>query len=399
MSALQSGWLRTKTMHNDFSPSYTAGFNCPASVTLTRGVERASSPDARLGTLKHSVTEMLITGQAVPSSMTVDGFEMPIDEDVMEEASLCADFAETLRDGAQMEWIEKRFNLDWFYAPLEIPEPFGGTSDFGTYHASSRTLTVVDWKFGRNPVNPDSDQLKSYALMALSTFSDHSAPLIIRLVIVQPALGSNPIRHHTLLISELLEWAKEVLDPALRRIGAGDISENAGDHCKFCRRAGECQALHARAVELARVAFDDNGIVEPELSDYATDDLGAILDKAELIEAWVRKVRAEVSRRLDLGQKCNGWKLVAKRANRKWTDWEAVAHAPALSGIPEEEIFTTPELISPAQMEKVFKKHGLDKKLIEAWVSRESSGTTLVRADDSREEVKSISAASYFDND
>ena len=50
----------------------------------------------------------------------------------------------------------------------------------------------------------------------------------------------------------------------------------------------------------------------------------------------------------------------------------------------------------PTQMEKILKKNGVDVKALEPLVTKESSGTTLVKADDKREEVKSITPASVF---
>ena len=49
--------------------------------------------------------------------------------------------------------------------------------------------------------------------------------------------------------------------------------------------------------------------------------LGAVLAKADLIEGWLDAVRAEAHRRLTVGDKVPGWKLVTgKRGNRAWSN-------------------------------------------------------------------------------
>jgi hypothetical protein len=79
--------------------------------------------------------------------------------------------------------------------------------------------------------------------------------------------------------------------------------------------------------------------------------------------------------------------LVAKRAIRSWADEDQALVAMMNEGIPEDEL-TQVKVISPAQAEKVLKKHG--KQLPANQVVAVSSGSTLVAESDPRPAVLQI---------
>ena len=350
---------------------------CPASITLTRDIERPSTVYAREGTAAHAVAELLIDDKEIPTFMEIDGEEVLINEEMIEHAQSYANFAQMLKDTSDVFGVEKRVSLDWYYAPERMPEPVSGTLDLMGYSVADRELTIADFKYGRMDVEPDSPQLKLYALGMLGELSD--MPLKIRLVIIQPRSLAEPVKTHVMLLSELTRWAKDTLEPALKRIGAGDTSENPGEHCKFCVRSAECSALHQKALAVAQMTFKPE---PPAPATLTPQQIASILDQAELISAWISKVRLHAEELLKNGEQLDGWKLVAKRGIRKWADEGAAEQAfGELDGA-----FKT-ELISPTQMEKLLKKNGIDVRALEPLVTKESSGTTLVKADDKRPSV------------
>ena len=86
---------------------------------------------------------------------------------------------------------------------------------------------------------------------------------------------------------------------------------------------------------------------------------------------------------LENGVTVPGWKLVDKRATRKWAVDEAEITA-EFGGIGTDKLYKT-ELLSPAQMEKVLKEYGL---VIPAVLLKTvSSGHTLVPESDKRPSV------------
>jgi hypothetical protein len=113
--------------------------------------------------------------------------------------------------------------------------------------------------------------------------------------------------------------------------------------------------------------------------------LGSYLANADILEDWIKDLRALAHQILDSGAPVPGYKLVAKRGTRQWVD-EAKAHVELRKlGIePHKE----PELVSPAQAEKELKKRKLT--LPDDLVVSVSSGTTLASADDPRPAVLQI---------
>ncbi len=105
--------------------------------------------------------------------------------------------------------------------------------------------------------------------------------------------------------------------------------------------------------------------------------IAEILDNADVIETWLKAVREYACKHIDDGNEIPGWTLKAKRGTRKWKDERIVMQRLASEGL---ENFVTETLASPAQVEKLAKKQGVQLDLFDLVVS-ESSGTKLVRED------------------
>jgi len=398
--------------HADAGPSAAKMWMaCPASVTLTRGMRRPSTKYALEGSVAHWVCELLLSGQPVPEFHVIENQEILIDEEMIDCAERYARFIEILRQDADFSSVEQRVSIDWLLLPQSITETIFGTADFIAYCRKTKTLYVIDFKYGRGVV-VDADnnpQPRIYALGALGLPELINEEIEhIRTVIVQPRAGADTVRYEDLTKEELLTWASEKLLPAARRIGEGDTTENAGDHCRWCVRAGTCAALYETVCASAKEAFYEQPMtlskdVYPapttpaELSSY---DLGAILDKADIIEGWLKAVREEATRRLENGGAVDGYKLVAKRAMRKWTNMaelDRVLCHDDYGALNHADLYTQPELRSPAQLEKAFKKHGLDFKNLDPFIAKESSGTTLAREADARAQVTSSASQLFSD--
>ncbi len=100
---------------------------------------------------------------------------------------------------------------------------------------------------------------------------------------------------------------------------------------------------------------------------------------APLVEARISAVREFVYQRACAGEEFPGFKLVEKRATRKWKDEQAAFEL--LRADPR--LVTDPELRSPAQVEKIVGKKKF-AAIAEQFVEKTSSGYTLAAADDPR---------------
>ena len=140
---------------------------------------------------------------------------------------------------------------------------------------------------------------------------------------------------------------------------------------------------------LAAEAF---GELVPEPDELSPERLAEILTKVGVLKAWVKRIEEYANKEAHTGRSPPGFKLVAKRAMRKWRDEAEAATAMLEVGANEGDIYET-NLISPAQADKLLGKK--NKGVIEPFVVKESSGTILVHDSDPRPTAK-LSASETF---
>lgn len=111
------------------------------------------------------------------------------------------------------------------------------------------------------------------------------------------------------------------------------------------------------------------------------EEIAEVLENADVIETWLTAVRGLAYSAISDGRDIPGWKLVPKRAIRKWKDERIVKQRLASEGL---DGFLTEDLITPAQAEKLAKKQGIQLDLFDL-IEAESSGLRLAREPNSRD--------------
>lgn len=374
--------------HADASPSSSdIWIQCSASVTKARGRQRVPTVYTREGTAAHMLAEMLLRThkkKAGISSVEVDGEIIPVTEEMLDAVWT---YVRYVRDRAR----HGELHIETKVRIASDGEPLSGTSDACVVNRKNKTAEIIDFKYGQGvAVSPDSSQLRIYALGVLELLGPFVEIENVLLTIIQPRINPDPVTR-ILPINELTDWESNILSPALARLAAGDTAETVGDHCRWCVRAGECQSLANQAMAVARSTFD---VVPPDPVGLTDDELGAILDQAELISNWVTKVRAEVSARLDNGGSVPGWKLVPKRAVRKWVDTLSVVKELVGHGVDVMDIVRVETI---GHVEKVMKRCKVPAAVIEPYTVKESSGSTLVSEKDARLSIDSTSKNVFSD--
>jgi hypothetical protein len=230
---------------------------CPASVTLTKDVTRPSSKFAKEGTAAHAVAEMTLKGDIfLPDKINVEGDEYIVSPGMCRALRPYVDYVQSLMaiPDALVD-LERR---------MVVPLTRGmvwGTMDCGVCDHAGKALYVVDLKFGRGvAVEPDGPQLKFYALALASTHMVTSPRTRVTLTICQPRIEGPPLRSHVTTLGELRDWRDKTVLPVVARIKAGDTSEVAGAHCRWCVRKTECKAFAGKHQTHAAAAFDDGGL-------------------------------------------------------------------------------------------------------------------------------------------
>lgn len=317
---------------------------------------------------------------------------LPVDhESITEEQWAVVDmFVDTVmadwEDGDTL-LVEAKFRLPQH-------EEFWGTADVVLAKPTMRKLKVYDLKCGRG-VNVEADyngklnpQLGFYALGALSMFGTDQKFEDIEIVIVQPRLGG--VKRRSTTHAELDALAFDLVKAAAIAEGPNPPLK-AGSHCKFCLARNDCSELMSEVLRTAQMDFDDAQPVHPAV--LSQPALADVLGKADVIETWLRAVREHATEQLEAGVPVPGWKLVEKRAVRKWRDIRMVKQRLLSEGLTG---FETEGIATPAQVEKLAKKQGVQLDLFDL-IEANSSGVTLVRETDKRTAASASAADDFAD--
>lgn len=348
---------------------------CPGSMQAEQGRQDRPSEYAQRGSNLHEVAAQCLT-------LTLDAVDL-ISEDP-DGIDLVQPYLDTVREahkrlGGELH-VERQFRLEGLNAL------YWGTAD--AVIIAPPILWVGDLKTGgghlvpiRRPDGSVNIQLGGYALGALQTVPAGVSIEQIELVIVQPRRGP-PI--DTLmtpdeamdLAGDLVNIARAALEPDAPRI--------AGDHCLFCRAAGDCPALRERALKQAEIDFARE---LPMPSDLTLEEIGTLLARADMVDLWLTALRSHAKALADRGAEIPHWKLVNKRGRRVWKDEEEAERQLYDAKLPTSERYIE-KLVSPAQAEKALKR--LRLRPPKAWddlVMMTDPGTVLVPQADRRPAV------------
>lgn len=356
--------------------------NCAGSVAMVRDIPNVDTPYTREGTAAHALIEKCLTLAVRPEvflDTEING--VTVTEEMVESVQVMLDAvaAQIARDPEAVMMVEERFSLD----ALKPPAPMFGTSDVVLYLPTLKLLVVVDYKHGvgYSVAAIGNPQLRYYGLGALLKGHWTAAQVErIEVMIVQPraAHPDGIVRSEVITFGELHDFAGELLAAADRAM-APNAPLTAGPWCRFCRAAARCPAKLAEAQALAQIEFAAETVAPPAPETLSMTQLLRVLEVAPGIEAWFRDVRTHIENTLVGGGEVPGYKLVAKRATRKWADETATKQWLDEQGYDRDE-YLDQSLRSPAQIEKLVGKKALPADL----VVKESSGYTVAPEYDKR---------------
>lgn len=361
---------------------------CPGSVAISANIPRKDTAYSLEGTAAHALGEIAFRANMDPSNWLGEKVEgIAVTTDMVEAVRVYYQFLKDLNVNDNELLLEHRFDL----SKLNPPAPMFGTSDAVCYIPSERKLVVGDYKHGAGVAVEveNNSQLKYYALGALLQLDEKKRVDEIEMVIVQPRAQhrDGPIRRWTCTVTDILDFSSELLDAAVKATSP-NAELHAGKHCRFCPAQPQCPALHTETLAMAKTEFDDKPVLDPRL--LSPEQLGHILERADIIEDWIRSVRQHVQQQLESSKEIPGWKLVAKRGMRTWTDQTAIVNHLIGQGFADEEIYDM-KLKSPAAIEKIVGKKNLPTELVVSV----SSGYTLAPASDPRTAITNVAADEF----
>lgn len=347
--------------------------NCPGSVALVNKMPpKPSSEFADRGTLLHDVIAEIL-GKDLPWDQFIGTKynDQVLTQELFDEKIVTAlELLDEVDPHKRMEFeVETRVG----FGDL-LPGVFGSTDLVG--RIGDRAV-VLDWKFGDGVVvdAEENPQLMFYAAACMRTTEAKWAfngATEVELVIIQP-----PMIKRWVTTKERIKAFEQELVLAVHESQKPDAKLQHGDHCRWCAAKPICPRMTG-AVDRA---------LQTKVKEIDVDTLGRYLKNADLLDEWLKDLRALAFQLLEKNIAVPGYKLVNKQARRKWTNEAKAREALLAMGLKESVVVET-SVMSPAQAEKALKKRF--SELPEDLIKSESSGTTVAPEDDPRPAIQSF---------
>ena len=353
-------------------PSASVGWmNCAQFVP-----DNTPSDYSSEGSMLHECTEARLFGSQI--------WDKGLDEEQKQAVAFCAEVVESTPG------TERYIETAWSLTPVTGEQGAKGTADAVVYDPKTRKLTIIDHKFGRHPVFAEhNSQLLIYASAVIVDLGIYDIKEI-ELVISQPRL-KHVDRWSTDL--ETLQSFNDKVCVAVSRYGEDEASPGEAQ-CRYCKRAGQCQAQDDMIV--ANVV-DDFALIDDSLESKVRsvtellpqasgEHLVRLYKVLPAITQWVKQVEAVLADRLQGGAQIPGAKLVEGRAgNRQWVDPVGAETVLLDLGVDPDEIVKR-ELISPAQADKLLSKD--ERQALAAFVTRSPGKPTVALESDKRPAIQ-----------
>ena len=377
--------------HAQLSPSSAVRWmSCPGSVRMCEGIPDTSSDASLEGTMMHTVSSHCLTrGTDAAGYVGVTDPETGLILQA-EQAQAVQTYVDTVRDICETTGgkllVEQRLSI-WH---MTGEEDAHGTAD--AVIMTMDELIVIDAKFGRG-VAVEAEENPQLMMYAAAAYVEHELAYDfkrVRMMIVQPRLNASP--EWTIPVAELNEFMEEVqISAELTRQPDAPLVVSAKG-CQWCRAKATCPAITNQIMD----DFDD---VVPETADER--DLARIMANADMIEKWVKAVRAEVERRLLAGEPVPGYKLVqGKKGNRQWADPDAAEETLKSMRVKHDQMYDY-KLASPTSIEKLAKAGDVGPRQwtkIQDLITQSEGQPSVAPESDKRPALVTSATASDFDD-
>jgi hypothetical protein len=384
------------------SPSKSAMFlACANSLAMNEGQPEGDTKAADLGTDKHELLTLCLQfgKQAMDYADHLLGKGHRVTKELAADVQTVIDSVRERVRGYELQGCAVTVELEQDLPIEHITGEVGATGRgdvllIVTWPDRHSSLDVIDAKFGYQDVEPDCPQLMMYGSGGLEKFGLTEDFTEVNLVIEQPLRGFKPDYVTTpAAINEWVEWASPRAAKAImihkmrgeRALKEEDFapSEKA---CQWCKALAVCPAARAKIEAVAETDFDT---VEPVPVDLiSVDRLGEIFPELELIEDWIKAVRARIELEVFAGNKVPGVKVVAgKRGNRQWASEEEAESLMKKFKMKQEQIYSF-KLLGPKPILELLKTQPRRLKQIEQLVIQADGKPHVVHESDKRPAIE-----------
>lgn len=310
--------------HAVLSPSSSERWlNCTPSARLAEEAGSKTSEYAEEGTTAHELAEYALKSW-IYGTFYPECDELPVPENIasnkyyseeMKEAIIryvdfvTGEFYEMQKGpfgGPVATYLEEKLDISKY-----APESFG-SADVSL--VSEQIVHIIDLKYGKGVKVPvESPQFKMYALGVLTKFGGPKVKRV-RMSVAQPRLN-----HYDTIemgVSDLLEWAEEVLKPKSKLAYEGKGEQVVGSWCQFCPVKATCRAQKNEIIK----DFEDH----PDTLLMTDEEIVDMLSKIDRYKSWLESINQYAYTEAMKGKKWDGYKLVEGRSARKIVDPDKV---------------------------------------------------------------------------
>ena len=379
---------------------------CTAAPRFEELFPQGTSEYAQEGTLAHSICELyarnyfsVMTKRKFNSELKKFQSNQFYSDEMLHTAEFYVQYLKERALGfSTRPYITQEIKVDF---SEYVPEGFG-TCD--CVMIGGDTLHITDYKHGKGVAVSavENPQMRLYALGALKMFAPVFGDAIkkVSMGICQPRL-SEAANEECISVEELRAWG-ESIKPIAEEAYSGPGTFCPGEHCRFCRGKAQCRA---RADQ--NTAFEDfkefavAGKAAPEFQELSPEAKNAIglppmltdaeiadlLVRAESLVQWYKDLQEYATQALLEGKEIPGWKVVAGKSNRAFTNVDEAFGRIMEAGYDEALLYER-KPITLTSVEKLLGKAKFDE-ILAGFVTKPLGKPTLVPLSDKREPYSS----------
>lgn len=364
--------------------------NCTAAPRFEEHFPESTSEYAEEGRLAHAICELKVLKKF--TLMTQKTFSTRMNK--LKKSELYQLEMEKTSDLYVEHLTERAMQYDSApYVAVEVKVDFSDyvPDGFGTCDCvmiGGDTIIITDYKHGKGVLvdAQDNPQMMLYALGALRKYAPIYGNTIKRVVMVIEQLRLSDIPPtYEMTVDDLRAWG-ESIKPTAAKAYAGLGEFVPGEHCRFCRGKAQCKARaekHTALEEfkncvpeaLAEHDHGDNILTDAEIGDLLTRG-------AELV-SWYKDLEEYALGAILNGGSIPGYKAVAGRSNRTFSDQDAALSAVIAAGYDESLVYER-KAKTLTEIEKLMGKADFAEK-IGQFVVKPLGKPTLVPMSDKRE--------------
>lgn len=320
--------------------------NCAASARLEAQFPDYTSEIAAEGTAAHWLAEMVLTDQFQVEEL-IDR-KAPNDIFITEEM---ADYVQEYVDAieAHIRTIPSHYVVEHPLSVLTMDgNTFEGTPDLTSYDPVTKTLTIIDLKYGWGLVDVfENWQLICYAWLYWCSTTDVIVIEHVNFRIHQPRPHHPDGRIRDWLIS--LEGLKPYFAQIEAVLRAPTTTVTSGKWCRDCAAIGRCPSAHESILAALQI------ISNATLEDYTPDTLASEMYMLEIATVLV-KSRAEAidalgKEEVKAGKVIPGWALAPGTGREKWNNGVNVENLDMVGNLIKIPL-TKPKPLTPTQARK-----------------------------------------------